>query len=301
MTLSVSDVRSNPQDQIAFAASVIGRSRDRARVFDEIHRGRSRVKDVSRIARSTGLSRKRVLEEAKRLVHKQIVKQTKRDGDIAYERDGFYYANKRKILRLARDPVKLRQFPTKHSPRLQAVTVKFSVPRVLVKAQLVTVDDIDSFKKIRKIRKAQASLSIREAVFKSGVQRIIGEPGRFTDWGGETSDLFTTRVQLNGRRVAAAFAFKGRGTRGLLTPARLGKNGDQIQRLFTEDATLFLVQYNEQIAGSVVQQMSAFAQAKSLSTGRKIFYGVVDGSDSARLVTAYPNAFKRRASGPTRS
>jgi hypothetical protein len=77
----------------------------------------------------------------------------------------------------------------------------------------------------------------------------------------------------------------------------LGKNGDQIQRLFTEDATVFLVQYGEQIAGTVVQQMAVFAQAKSLSTGRMIRYGTIDGRDSARLLAAYPDAFRRRGSG----
>src|SRR3989338_5589916 len=31
------------------------------------------------------------LEEAVKLVHKQIIKKTARDGDTAYERDNFYY------------------------------------------------------------------------------------------------------------------------------------------------------------------------------------------------------------------
>jgi hypothetical protein len=166
-----------------------------------------------------------------------------------------------------------------------------------VRAQPVTVDEIDSFRKVRKVSATAGKLTIREAVFKNAIQKIIGEPGRFRDWGGETSDLFTTRLRLGGKRVGAAFAFKGRGTRGVLTPARLGKNGDQIQRLFTEDATVFLVQYGEQIAGTVVQQMAVFAQAKSLSTGRMIRYGTIDGRDSARLLAAYPDAFRRRGSG----
>jgi hypothetical protein len=36
-------------------------------------------------------------------------------------------------------------------------------------------------------------------------------------------------------------------------------------------------------------------QAKSLSTGRLIRYGVIDGSDSARVVSAYPKAFGDKA------
>ena len=56
--------------------------------------------------------------------------------------------------------------------------------------------------------------------------------------------------------------------------------------------TYFFVQYVGQIAPTVIQQMAVFAQAKSLSTGRKIYYGVIDGQDSARIVAAYSKAFK---------
>lgn len=133
-----------------------------------------------------------------------------------------------------------------------------------------------------------------ENTFKTGVQTIIGQKGIFKDWGGETSDLFTTRLSVAGGRKPAAFAFKGKGLTGFLTPARMGKNGDQIQRLFIEDADVFLLQYGGQIASTVIQQMAAYAQNKSLATGRLIRYGTLDGGDSARLVTAYPNAFRTK-------
>lgn len=113
------------------------------------------------------------------------------------------------------------------------------------------------------------------------MKRIIGETGRFKDWGGETSDLYTTRLRVGGGRKAAAFGFKGKALKGVLTPARMGKNGDQIPRLFQEDADVFIVQYAGQIAGSVMQQMAVYAQHKSLATGRTIFYGTMSGQDSA--------------------
>jgi hypothetical protein len=74
----------------------------------------------------------------------------------------------------------------------------------------------------------------------------------------------------------------------------MGKNGDQIHRLFQEDADIFLVQYGEQIANSVIQQMAVYAQVKSIATGRTIFYGTINGQDSAALVAAYPKAFGKR-------
>ena len=139
-----------------------------------------------------------------------------------------------------------------------------------------------------------SELTIREEVFKNGVKTIIGEQGRFKDWGGETSDLYTTRLRVDGRRRAAAFGFKGRGLKGLLTPARMGKNGDQVPRLFQEDADVFIVQYGGQISPSMLQAMAVYAQTKSLATGRKISYGTLDGQDSALLVVAYPAAFGKR-------
>jgi len=81
--------------------------------------------------------------------------------------------------------------------------------------------------------------------------------------------------------------------RGTLTPGKMGKNGDQIQRLFKTAASVFLVQYWGQVAESVVEQMEEFAKAKSAVEGSWVFFGIVDGDDSNRLLEAYPKAFRR--------
>jgi hypothetical protein len=91
--------------------------------------------------------------------------------------------------------------------------------------------------------------------------------------------------------VSAAFAFKGHGTKGKLTPAKLGKNGDQIQRLFEAPAQVFFIQYHGQIAQSVLQQMAMLAVAKSVMSGLPIWYGIFDGQDSNRIYTAYRSLF----------
>lgn len=75
-----------------------------------------------------------------------------------------------------------------------------------------------------------------------GMQQVLGEKGKFQDWGGEGNDLWTTRLRLGGKRRATAFAFKSGGTPGKLTPAKMGRNGDQIQRLFQSPADVFIVQ-----------------------------------------------------------
>jgi hypothetical protein len=131
---------------------------------------------------------------------------------------------------------------------------------------------------------------MREKKLKLGFAKIIGEKGSFKDWGGEKSDLFSTKLRLAGKRIRAAIAFKGKGTRGKLVPGKMGKNGDQINRLFDEPAQVFLVVYKGQIDSSIISQMQAFAIGNALKGGR-IYYAVVDGSDIERLVSAYPDRF----------
>jgi len=293
--LSVSDPRSNPADQIAHAVDVLGRGKQRIAVFRAIYFGKKRVKPVNEIAIATGLGRIRVLQEGKRLADNQIVKQIRAAGMTAYEKDPFYSAQKRKILRLVQDPVAFASFPTKTRPRAalpKAVTIR--IPRPRVQARYITLDDIESFRRVGSVRVEPGDYTpIPEARFKAGVAKILGEGGRFQDWGGERNDLYTNRVRISGRRYPSAFAFKGPGTRGILTPGRMGKNGDQIQRLFKTTASVFMVQYWGQTADSVAEQMEEFAKAKSAVEGNIIYFGVIDGDDSNRLLKAYPHAFNR--------
>jgi hypothetical protein len=71
-----------------------------------------------------------------------------------------------------------------------------------------------------------------------------------------------------------------------VVPGKLGRNGDQIQRLFREDADLYLGQIDK----SVLQH----ALARWVSTGTKVYYGIIDGADAERLRLAYPDQFVAR-------
>jgi hypothetical protein len=295
MPLSVSDVRSSPSDQIAHAVEVLGHSRQRLAIFKTIYRGKKQIKTVNEIATATGLGRIRVLQEGRLLADNQIVKQVRAAGITAYEKDAFYKAQKKKILRLTQDPVAFANLPTKTRPQTvwpKSVTIRIPGPRI--QARYVTIDDIESFGRVARIRVEPGEYTaMTESRFKNGIAKILGEGGKFKDWGGERNDLYTNRVRISGRRLPAAFAFKGIGTRGTLTPRLMGKNGDQIQRLFKTAAYVFIVQYWGQVAESVVEQMAEFAKAKSATEGLLIFYGVIDGDDSNRLLKAYPRAFRR--------
>jgi len=295
MPFDVSDSRSNPADQIAHAVQVLGRARQRIAVFNAIYRGKKKAKTVNEIATMTGLDRVRVLQEGKRLADNGIVHQIVGLGVTAYEKDRFYSAQRNRILRLVRNPAAFAAFPTKARPSgLVPSQITIRIPRVRIQARYLTVDEIDSFSRVRQARVDPADYTpIPEARFKAGIASILGERGRFSDWGGERNDLYTNRVRIHGRRYPAAFAFKGPGTSGVLTPRAMGKNGDQIQRLFKTPACVFFVQYWGQIAESVSEQMEEFAKAKSAVEGSIVYFGVIDGDDSNRLLKAYPRAFVR--------
>ena len=287
MVHKVTDVSGNRQDKIANAAKVIGKSKDRLQVFLTIYSGK-KVKTVTEILEATNLKSKvRVLQEGKRLSSEDIVNQTKKDGKTAYEKIDFYTQNKNRILSLVKNKDKLKKFPTKTNPQVQTnmdVTVRFN--KNFVKISHITIDDIDSFSKVKKQKEIDVK-HVYENKVKEVLKNAIGESGKFIDWGGETDDLYSTRLKLNGRRISVAFGLKGRGTKGTLTPKKMGKNGDQIQRLFKSPAEVFFVQHVDQIDESVIDQMKTHAIAKSVTEDKKIYYGIIDGKDTSRLISAY--------------
>lgn len=287
MVHKVTDVSGNRQDKIANAAKVIDKSKDRLQVFLTIYSGK-KIKTVTEILEATNLKGEiRVLQEGKRLASEDIVNQTKKDGKTAYEKIDFYTHNKNRILSLVKNKEKLKKFPTKTNPQVQTttnVTVHFN--KNLVQIKLITIDDVNSFSKARKQKESDVK-QVYENEVKQVLKNAIGESGKFIDWGGETDDLYSTRLRLNEKRISVAFGLKGRGTRGILTPKKMGKNGDQIQRLFQSPAEVFFVQHVDQIAESVIDQMKTHAIAKSVTEGKKIYYGIIDGKDTSRLISAY--------------
>jgi hypothetical protein len=72
-----------------------------------------------------------------------------------------------------------------------------------------------------------------------------------------------------------------------------GKNGDQGSRLFEEAADIFVVQHWSQIDSQVLKLIETLATAKSVTSTNPIFFCLMDGQDSDRLVRAYPHHFKK--------
>jgi hypothetical protein len=291
----VTDVRSNPREQIMHAVEVINNSKDRLRFFEEMYKGKSRIKTVDYIASKSGLTPKRVLEVGLVFFNNQLIDRKKISGKYAYIKDSFISQHKTKIISLVKNKSAQEKFYTKWNPKSSASTVIVNLPiqKKDVRIDQITIDDIDSFQSVKGVKLAPESKNepILEELFQQGLQKILGETGEFHDWGGEGDDLFSSRLVINGKRLTVAFALKGRGTKGKLTPKKLGKNGDQIQSLFRSPADVYLVQYWDQIDKTVIEQMRLIATAKSYYENKLIYFGEIDGQDTMRLIQAYKECF----------
>ncbi len=280
-------------DNIVNAAKVLGRSPQRKSVFSAIYYGKRKSKKVSEIAKLAGISNKRVTEEAAKLFAANMIGKSRAKGETFYEKKDFFTHNKTQILKLSNDKRKLENVATKTNPQSNSQIIKISFPQKKVNYKEITVDDIDSFSQVKKVKiSTPITKPLAESKIKTGFQKIVGEKGKFTDWGGEINDLFTSRVIFNGKRISTAIAFKGKATKGILTLKKLGKNADQVQRLFKSAARLFIIQYQGPIDQSVLVEMKTHAIAKSYNEGDKIYYSVIDGQDTSRLLQAYPKSFK---------
>ena len=152
----------------------------------------------------------------------------------------------------------------------------------------IFIDDVTNFSKVKDFKKGKGEyLNILEKDVKNLIKKIIGEHREQKDWGGEQSDLFTTNLIINKKRLISAICLKGRGKKGVLEISDCGKNGDQIIRLFKEPANLFIFQYVGEISHQVYDFMETCAYKKSEGGIKEIYYCLINGSDTKRLIDAY--------------
>jgi hypothetical protein len=156
------------------------------------------------------------------------------------------------------------------------------------------VEDVDSFRKVRDVNPAMVAgflkngfLHYTEDQVQLALEQILAVSFHRKDWGGEVNDLYTANVVVNANRRATAFLLKGRGIgKKEMTIADCGKNGDQIVRLFTTPADLFVVQYVGPIAEMLVRDVQGKV-AELRSQGKAAHFLIIDGQDTARLLYAY--------------
>lgn len=289
MIKSVSDSRSNDKEQIEFVARKIGKSKIRQAVFSAICYGKQQKKSVSKIMEITQLPRKTVLWEAKKFHNWNIFEQISSGVDPVYQKDNFLCQHSSEILSNAVNEKKRSKIPTKRNITSIGSTkiIINKIPKKLINVNQIFIDGIDSFSKVKKIG-SMPNVYRDESDIKKLIKKILGEKGKFPDWGGETSDLFTS-VKINSKRYSAAFALKGKSKKSLkkLFPKDMGKNGDQIYRMFTTPANVFMVQFVGQIDDSVLSLMKQLSIAKSITSNDPVYYGIINGDDTSRLFTAY--------------
>ena len=151
-------------------------------------------------------------------------------------------------------------------------------------------EEIDSFERIVNVPETEVAeltpLQISESEIKKHFCDIMGNPFPQKDWGGEICDIFCN-VRFRRRAVPAAFILKGKAyANRLLRIADLGKNGDQLVRLFSLPAEVYIIQSNGPIDGTVYSHVEAQV-AKKLITNQPIYYLVLDGIQTTRLLRAY--------------
>jgi len=271
----------------------LGKSVYRQAVFECIYRGGNKPKDAKYIASKTKLTLVRVLQLATPMAHKGYVGLLTEKGRKFFLKQKDLVSSRDRILRTARNPRRLAELKDTKSGRLK-ITVNVRTSRE-IRVDHITADAIDNFKKIVKVTPTQIrTLSpkrLRENVFKYGLANILGDQGIFTDWGGEKNDIYTDQLVIGGKRYRAAIALKGTATQPPLTIKKLGKRADQIAKLFSSSAEVFLIQFEGQISEEVTEQMQIYAVNKSKETGKLIRFGIIGAEDSARLRVAYPQSF----------
>jgi hypothetical protein len=156
------------------------------------------------------------------------------------------------------------------------------------------IEGVDSFSAARDVNPEMVSpflkggfLDIAEDEVQIGIEQIITEPFHKKDWGGESSDLYSSQVQINGTRIATAFMLKGNGLRKNTMEIRdCGKNGDQILRLFTSPALLYVVQFVGNVSEAIIADVEGKVNEQR-ARGKKAHYLIMNGLDTARLLFAY--------------
>lgn len=150
----------------------------------------------------------------------------------------------------------------------------------------IHAEQIEEFQKISDISVGDEWVEVMRKISEDHVKRsfasILGDPIK-KDWGGEFDDHYTTGIHVGGRRFEASFLLKGPSDFREMTPAHLGKNGDQIYRIACTPANLLIVQHSNTIGAAVRATLQAFCYTPA--NMRR--YCFIDGKETYRILKAY--------------
>jgi hypothetical protein len=148
-------------------------------------------------------------------------------------------------------------------------------------------EQIDQFSEMVNVEADIADMNMLRTVperdIKTYFADIIGEHFIQKDWGGETSDLYTSSLSIHGVPTSAAFLLKGPAHFAPMTIADLGHNADQIVRLYREPAQLLVLQHCHFIRPEPIDMMETY----SFDSRRPRRFCVINGIDTVRILRAY--------------
>lgn len=295
----VSDTSANADEKIERAARVLRSSKQNKETFIAIYTGKTTWKTVEDIRANVSNFNTNTYRAAARLASEDMVDKKVLKKVIYYGKKDFYIHNRDRILKLSENGDRLKTYPTKRKRSVSPIVRNYTF-RTRPQAEMLTIDDIESFELVRKVsaKVSTAELSalrqMPERTVNKAICKILNQDDK-KDWGGERNDIYTHNVLFKRRRRGGSFALKGKATQGVLTPEKMGAKADQVQRLFEGTAELHFIVYHSTIGERVLDQMEIQSVAKSVATGKKIYYCPIDGNDLARLRIAYSYAFKKVA------
>ena len=176
------------------------------------------------------------------------------------------------------------------------------LPMPFVQSLELRPEDVDQFagmdeKWTPSASEFSAMRDVPEQAVKELLCRLLGEPSVPNDWGGEESDVLSANLAVKGRRLTAAFLLKGPSRFHPMKPTDLGRNGDQLYRLFNIPADVFVVQHCHNIGAAVRKQALAFALQRSFTAPCRVLF--VDGTTTARLLRIH-DAWPMQPAAPRR-
>lgn len=288
MTQVVSNPSADSEEKIEHAAKLLRGSKQSKNVFAFVYKGGKQCKTIAEMQKGLLGFNKNTYKSASKLAAGNILE---KKGRSNYCKIPFYASNRDRILRLASNKKRLDAYPTKRKVISVGKNTSF-IFQTRPKVKHIQIDDIASFSKVKDINGSNVVpvKQMAERVINAGICKIL-KSNEKKDWGGERNDIFSTNVVIKNRRIASSFALKGAGTKGILTPKKMGKNGDQLTRLFEGVAEVFFVVHNDNIHESIFDLMQTHAIRKSIETTKGIFFCIINGNDLGRLVAAYPDVF----------
>lgn len=125
---------------------------------------------------------------------------------------------------------------------------------------------------------------VPEETIKKLICNLLEETEVPSDWGGEESDVLSGNLIVRGQRQLGAFLLKGPARFHEMKPSDLGKNADQLYRLFNIPAQVYVIQHCHKIGAAVRKQAVALAFMQNITAPCQVCF--IDGVTTAQLLHA---------------